>query len=201
MSEPALIPLLPISSARTLELCQSPPEFSHGHTIFICSYPKSGTTWTQNIVVTKTLRILCTMFSHFMVFSKHGTKYQLLSSGNQNFSHISQFSPFYEIDKVTFCGQFKFVQLNVFVTYRLGIYDKELSTRSIQWITKSSEKGHSIHISGGLSSLGIAKTWLRHSNCSFFWLVGWACYLKDQTTSTFICTEMEKMSLLHFIII
>jgi hypothetical protein len=67
----AFIPLLPFTTSDVLDLCLHPPSF-HGQSVFICSYPKSGTTWTQNIV------------------------YQLLSDGNRNFDHISSFSPFYE---------------------------------------------------------------------------------------------------------
>jgi hypothetical protein len=68
------MPLLAISSARTIRACLNPPPFD-GRTVFIASYPKSGTTWTQNIVV------------------------QLLLKQRYDFSHISEFAPFYEADK------------------------------------------------------------------------------------------------------
>lgn len=70
------IPLLSLTTSQVLENCKqlegrtddnSPP------TLFICSYPKSGTTWMQAIV------------------------YNIISNGNQQFQHISNFSPFYEI--------------------------------------------------------------------------------------------------------
>jgi len=69
--------LLPITSQRTVDLCKnflnsSPPSLP---TIFISSYPKSGTTWTQAIV------------------------YGLLTKGKFNeLNHISDYAPFFEID-------------------------------------------------------------------------------------------------------
>jgi len=69
-----IMPLLPITSPSTVELCN---QFNLRSTdIFICSYPKSGTTWTQNIV-----------FSLLNVRSK------------LPLTHISEYSPFFEIDK------------------------------------------------------------------------------------------------------
>lgn len=69
------MPLLSMSSERTINACLNPPPFD-GPTVLIASYPKSGTTWTQNIVV------------------------QLLAKKNRvQFSHISEFAPFYEVDK------------------------------------------------------------------------------------------------------
>ena len=42
------MPLLPITSAETVEACRN-LEVMEGD-VFVCSYPKSGTTWTQNLV-------------------------------------------------------------------------------------------------------------------------------------------------------
>jgi hypothetical protein len=71
------MPLLPMTSERTVKLCRQLPDFYNGQrTIFIASYPKSGTTWMQAIVF-----------------------YLTTNGSNQDFSHISSFTPFYEIDK------------------------------------------------------------------------------------------------------
>mmetsp|Transcript_34615 Transcript_34615/g.57095 ORF Transcript_34615/g.57095 Transcript_34615/m.57095 type:complete len:286 (+) Transcript_34615:1-858(+) len=66
------MPLLPITSKNTLTKCSAMQ--CDGSEIFICSYPKSGTTWTQNIV------------------------YTLVSKGDDQFTHISEYAPFFEID-------------------------------------------------------------------------------------------------------
>ena len=57
-----------------LELCRSLPEDANLKTVYVCSYPKSGTTWLQALI------------------------YNLLSNGDQkSLEHISYYSPFYEI--------------------------------------------------------------------------------------------------------
>jgi hypothetical protein len=43
------MPLLPITSPATIEKCKSLP--LRPSDVFVCSYPKSGTTWTQHIVL------------------------------------------------------------------------------------------------------------------------------------------------------
>lgn len=69
-------PLLSISTPAIISLCAALPDDAAGlPTVFISSYPKSGTTWMQCIV------------------------YNLLSNGDQSFDHISNYSPFYEVSR------------------------------------------------------------------------------------------------------
>jgi hypothetical protein len=65
---------LPITSEATLQNCCN-LDVSTSKTVYITSYPKSGTTWMQACV------------------------YSLLSGGNEIFDHISDFAPFYEADR------------------------------------------------------------------------------------------------------
>jgi hypothetical protein len=92
------MPLLSISSSETISKCaamQLEPS-----DIFICSYPKSGTTWTQHIVISLLLR--------------HNKQIQKKRSGTNTlhdieYNHVSDFAPFFEIDphwKRTTPGQF-----------------------------------------------------------------------------------------------
>ena len=73
------MPLLPITSKETIRKCSSlklrPSD------IFICSYPKSGTTWTQHI-------LLSLLFCHKANASSRLPPYK----------HVSEYAPFYEID-------------------------------------------------------------------------------------------------------
>lgn len=69
-----VIVYLPITSEETLRNCCS-LDVSSTRTVYISSYPKSGTTWMQACV------------------------YSLLSGGNESFSHISDFAPFYEVNR------------------------------------------------------------------------------------------------------
>ena len=71
---------LPITSAATLWNCGN-LDVSTEKTVYIASYPKSGTTWMQACV------------------------YSLLSGGNEDFEHISDYSPFYEVDGTWLGGQ------------------------------------------------------------------------------------------------
>lgn len=64
--------LLPITGHKTVHNCRN-LKVRPGD-VFICSYPKSGTTWTQNIV------------------------YQLLSNGAE-LEHIAEYAPFYCADR------------------------------------------------------------------------------------------------------
>ncbi len=79
MADPPLppMPVLPITSASTLRKCKAfPVDPDHGRDIFIASYPKSGTTWTQCIL------------------------HQLLTRGrDESLAHISDVAPFFEINR------------------------------------------------------------------------------------------------------
>ena len=87
------MPLLPITSPSTISACRDLP--LRPSDIFICSYPKSGTTWTQHIVLTLLLA---------------DRKYKIAAStscGNSDagntgddlaYNHVSDYAPFFEID-------------------------------------------------------------------------------------------------------
>lgn len=68
-------PLLSISTPKVLSLCADLRDDANLPTVFVASFPKSGTTWMQAIV------------------------YNLLSNGDQSFDHISNYSPFFEISR------------------------------------------------------------------------------------------------------
>ena len=100
------LPLLDITSLRTLELCHSYPDnYNNLPSLFICSYPKSGTTWTQAII------------------------FHLLVDDTDKLDHISNYSPFFEIDNtwdhdtnqinVKYQSNFRFLRYNVFNTHLL----------------------------------------------------------------------------------
>lgn len=65
--------VLPICSEDCLEMAKGLPTTAKD--IFVVSYPKSGTTWTQNIV------------------------YQLVTAGARELSHISDYAPFFDVDR------------------------------------------------------------------------------------------------------
>jgi hypothetical protein len=69
------MPLLPISSPATVALCKGLA--LRDSDVFVCSYPKSGTTWMQHVVAT------------------------LLTRGTHpaEGEHVSDFSPFFEVDR------------------------------------------------------------------------------------------------------
>lgn len=90
---PSEMPLLTISSKSTIEKCKRLPLRSSD--IFICSYPKSGTTWTQHIIISLLLL--------------HGKKHHSTNSNTPSeelqdetqelpYTHVSDYAPFFEID-------------------------------------------------------------------------------------------------------
>ncbi len=82
------MPLLSITSPSTIAACRNFP--LRPSDTFICSYPKSGTTWTQHIVLTLLLA---------------DRKYKIAACANGNstdsdlaYNHVSDYAPFFEID-------------------------------------------------------------------------------------------------------
>ena len=71
------MPLLPITSQQTVAACQALDVTDND--IFVCSYPKSGTTWTQNLV--------CRLLAANVGMSFEGNW------------HLSHSAPFYEVDQ------------------------------------------------------------------------------------------------------
>jgi len=86
------MPLLTISSPETIKKCSnlnlSPTD------IFICSHPKSGTTWTQHIVISLLL-LHRKLKSHK---NDHGNNRDEDSS-EISYNHVSDYAPFFEIDQ------------------------------------------------------------------------------------------------------
>jgi hypothetical protein len=78
------MPLLPITSPQTLLACRNLTVTDH-HDIFVCSYPKSGTTWTQNLVV--------------QLLASYVDMKSLLSPLPRDSWHLSHSAPFYEVDQ------------------------------------------------------------------------------------------------------
>jgi len=83
-SPSGVIPYLPITSPRTLRNCSSLP-LERGD-VFITSYPKSGTTWTQWIVLS------------LILTAKQQSTDNSSSRDPIVIDHVGDYAPFYEID-------------------------------------------------------------------------------------------------------
>ena len=93
------MPLLSISSTETIQKCANLT--LQPNDIFICSYPKSGTTWMQHIV-------LSLLFCHReqqrrKIASKNQTESDLShgrtsTTSGHFYNHVSEYAPFFEID-------------------------------------------------------------------------------------------------------
>eukprot|EP00986_Skeletonema_menzelii_P015016 scaffold10835_cov153-Skeletonema_menzelii.AAC.5 len=89
------MPLLPITSPSTISACRNlslrPSD------IFICSYPKSGTTWTQHIVLT--LLLADRKYKAAACTDDDGNSNASDSTdGDIAYNHVSDYAPFFEID-------------------------------------------------------------------------------------------------------
>jgi len=95
------MPTLTITSPQTIESCRN--LILRPKDVFICSYPKSGTTWTQHIV----LSLLRSMANK----NKSKTNRSGQTDNNNDnsndddttttleYSHVSEYAPFFEVDQ------------------------------------------------------------------------------------------------------
>ena len=84
--------LLPITSPSTISSCRNLP--LRPSDIFICSYPKSGTTWTQHIVLT----LLLADRKYDIAGCATNKNDQDEKEDIASYNHVSDYAPFYEVD-------------------------------------------------------------------------------------------------------
>ncbi len=85
------MPLLSITSPSTIAACRNFP--LRPSDTFICSYPKSGTTWTQHIVLT-----LLLADRKYKIAACADVNSNSSSTGELVYNHVSDYAPFFEID-------------------------------------------------------------------------------------------------------
>lgn len=98
---PQPMPLLSITSKNTVEKCRNFPLLEND--IFICSYPKSGTTWLQHVILTLILldnHETNMKNAHFDSAETPLLSIQSLPTADSSpiYQHVSDYAPFFEID-------------------------------------------------------------------------------------------------------
>lgn len=93
------MPRLSITSPETIDKCKHLP--LRPSDVFICSYPKSGTTWTQHIVLSL---IIANRRHDNDTQQQQQQQHRQQESGegeeevNVDYEHVSDFAPFFDID-------------------------------------------------------------------------------------------------------
>jgi len=92
------MPLLPITSPSTITKCKDLP--LRASDVFICSYPKSGTTWTQQLIILLADKWYATSTTGNTDDKADATDDNINDDTKQveEYNHVSDYAPFYEID-------------------------------------------------------------------------------------------------------